>query len=181
MLVLVCFNWYKYWGRKWSHYRICLDIVPILHDCSHRCYSDGQDRTSPFSSMHRLLIPVPLDRFLLVVVHSTLATFECTQPMTAYLLVKLLVTEFCYFSSSLSINGTLVGKVIDHILKLITFARMTGWWKQRNTFQTKIKASKAIVLSSLVYRNDTDRHHIQLRDKFYQHLLVPRFTPDGRA
>lgn len=81
----------------------------------------------------------------------------------------------------LSNNGTLVGKVINHILKLITFARMTGWWKERNTFQTKIKVYAVIVLSGPVYGNDTYHHHIQLRDKFYQHLLVPGFTPDGRA
>lgn len=58
---------------------------------------------------------------------------------------------------------------------------MTARWKQRNTFQVKIKVYEAIVLSSLVYGNDTYHHHIQLRDKFYQHLFVPYFTPDGRA
>lgn len=58
---------------------------------------------------------------------------------------------------------------------------MTGWRKQRNTFKNRVKLYAAIVLSSLVYGNDTYHHYIQLQDKFYQHLLVPGFTPDGRA
>lgn len=60
-----------------------LGIIPILHDCSHQCCSDGQDKNSSFSLIHRLLIPAPLDSFLLAIVHSTLAALGCTQPMTA--------------------------------------------------------------------------------------------------
>lgn len=53
--------------------------------------------------------------------------------------------------------------------------------KTKNTSQTKIKACAAIVLSSLVYGNDTYHHHIQLWDKLYQHLSVSGFPPDGKA
>lgn len=44
-----------------------------------------------------------------------------------------------------------------------------------------MKIHQAIVLSSLVYGNDTYHQHIQLRDQVYQHLLGAHFTPDGRA